>query len=201
MKQSGRSIAMNPALQSLFLMGVVSIFAWTAKSADNVELFVLQEPLLKPWWQLPLSVYAHISPTHLFGNAVVIFIAGGIISLSSTWIRFHGFFILTGILSGASHVLLTEFLGDPVAVLGASGAAFALVGYLFTSNPASAGLFEKSSTRSVAAVIIAMALVLTLYVAGMNVANVAHLSGGLVGAVAGYFNLLQRGRFVPSLGR
>ena len=197
MKTSGRRVAMNPALQTLVLMGVVSLLTWTARSADSIELFVLQKPVLEPWWQLPVSVYAHADPSHLFSNATVVLFAGGIISLASTWLRFHVFFIVTGAVSGISQVYLTGVLGNSVAVLGASGAAFALVGYLATSNPASAKLFERSRNRTLAAAVIGIALVLTLFVAGVDVANVAHFIGILMGAVAGYFNLLQQGRFVP----
>ncbi|WP_226043474.1 rhomboid family intramembrane serine protease [Natrinema sp. DC36] len=187
----GLSVAMNPALQTLMLMSIVSLATWTGVQANDVDPFMLQAPLTEEWWQLPLSVYAHSSPDHLTGNATVILIAGGIISLSTSWFRFHLFFLSSGILAGVSHVAVTDAMGTAAPVLGASGAAFALVGYLLTSNTVSSAVLEGASIRVVLSVAAGVALFLTIQSAGMEIANLAHFTGAAIGLLSGHFNLLR----------
>lgn len=190
-ESSSPALVMNPALQTLTLMSIVSLVTWTGQQAGDVDPFMLQAPLLEDWWQLPLSVYAHTSPAHLGGNAMLVFIAGGLISLSAGWLRFHLFFLTTGILSGASHVMATDVLGAAVPVLGSSGAAFALLGYLVTGNALSSRLLDRVPVRVIVPIAIGLALAFTIWSAGMDVANIAHFTGMVLGLLAGHVNLLR----------
>lgn len=185
------AIVGNPVVQTLFVMAAVSLATWTGAQAGNLDPFVLQAPFDEAWWQLPLSVYAHSGPAHLFANATAIVVAGGLISLSTSRIRFHLFFLVAGMLSGAAHVAATGFLGTPTGVLGASGAAFALIGYVVTGNPVSSRLLGGASIRAVLAAVLGVALLLTIYSAGVNIANVGHFAGAILGLVAGHLHLLR----------
>jgi membrane associated rhomboid family serine protease len=177
---------------SLLLMSAVTIVALTvARASGAAGMFVLQAPLSEGVWQIPLSVFAHVGMAHLTANAVMVLVAGGLVVLSSTVVRYHAFFLVTGALSGIAQVVVTGLFGPPAAVLGASGAALAFVGYLLTSNAASSWLLDRVPRWMVVTVIGAcgLALMLRYYAAGS--ANVGHLAGALLGLVAGRFNLLR----------
>jgi membrane associated rhomboid family serine protease len=184
-------IAANPVVQTLLVMGIVSVATWTGVQAGNTDPFILSVPIGEPWWEVPLSVYSHATPSHLFGNALFVAIAGGLVSVRSSAIRFHIFFLGSGILAGCTHVLATASLGDAGSVLGASGAAFALVGYLITSNTVSTTVLQYASRRTIVGIVVVIALVLTIVSSGVQVANVTHFVGAMIGLVAGHVNLLR----------
>ena len=173
-------------------MLVVSLLQWTSSLVGLVGLFVLAPPVLVPPWALVTSVYAHIGPMHLISNAIVIVIAGSFVAWSTTRLRFHLFFITTGVIAGVVQVWIGELLGKPVAVLGASGAALALVGYVITANPASIALFDslRLPPRVVVVIAAAIAIGLTLTLSAPGSAYVAHFTGATLGLLAGRAHLL-----------
>lgn len=187
----GSEIARNPVVQTLVVMGVVSLATWTGKQAGDISTFVLHAPVTDPWWSALVSIYAHDSPGHLASNAVVLIIAGGLISLSTSMLRFHAFFILSGVLAGISFVMVTSYLGDPVGVLGASGATFALAGYVATGNVATSTLLGRTSSTVVAMLAVVIALVMTVYWSAPGSAYFVHFVGAALGLLAGHFNLLR----------
>lgn len=176
---------------SLLLMTFVSLGTWTGYQANNVDPFVLQSPLTEEWWQLPLSTFAHQGSAHLYGNAMMIAIFGAVTVISSSVLRYHIFFLATGIASGVAHVMVTGALGDAGAVLGASGAAMGLIGYVFVSNDISDLILSRASWKVVVILVLGVSLSLTLWSASLAVANVSHFVGALIGAFAGYFHLLR----------
>jgi membrane associated rhomboid family serine protease len=178
---------------SLIVMALVSLATWTGIQANNADPFVLQAPLAEDWWQLPLSVFSHQGPTHLSSNATMVAIFGALVVISSSVFRYHLFFITTGIASGAAQVMATDALGDAGAVLGASGAAMGLIGYVITSNTISSVVLKRVPWWGVAILVVAVAVALAIWSAALQIANVAHLTGALIGAVAGYFHLLRAG--------
>ena len=185
----GRLVA-GPGV-SLIVMAVVSLATWTGAQANNVDPFVLQAPLAENWWQLPLSVFSHSGMPHLTGNATGVAIFGSIVVLSSSLVRYHLFFILTGIIAGVGQVWATGALGRAGAVLGASGAVMALFAYVITSNFVSGAVLKRAPWWVVGAFVALTALGLTLWSAGAQVANMGHLTGAVLGAVAGYFHFLR----------
>jgi membrane associated rhomboid family serine protease len=187
----GRLLA-GPGL-SLFAMAVVSLATWTGFQAGNVDPFVLQAPLTDDWWQLPLSVFSHSDPTHLSGNATMVAIFGSLVVITSSLIRYHLFFLTTGIISGAAQVMATGVLGRAGAVLGASGAAMGLIGYVITANIASSFILKRVPWWGVAILVFVIAVGLAIWSAAISIANVAHLTGALIGAAAGYFHILRSG--------
>lgn len=177
---------------SLLLMSLVTLVVLTVTRAGGAAgMFVLQAPLSEGLWQIPLSVFAHVGMAHLTANAVMVLAAGGLVVLSASVVRYHAFFLATGALSGIAQVVVTGLFGPPAAVLGASGAALAFVGYLLTSNAASSWLLDRVPRWAVAVVVglCGLALMLRYYAAGS--ANVGHLAGALLGLVAGRFNVLR----------
>ena len=176
---------------SLLLMAVVSLATWTGFQANNADPFILQAPLTEDWWQLPLSVFAHNGMPHLSGNAMLIAIFGSIAAISASVFRYHVFFIVSGILAGIAHVLATGALGSSSGVLGASGAGMALMGYVLVSNGLSSIVFDRVSRTVTIGLVLALAVGITLWSASLQIANVAHFAGALIGGFAGYFHVLR----------
>lgn len=176
---------------SLLAMAVVSVVTWTAFQAGNADPFLLQPPFEEAWWQLPLSVFAHQSMAHLVSNATMVAVAGGLVAMFSGAVRYHLFFVTSGILAGMAQVAATGALGEATPVLGASGAALALTGYVITGNDISSWVLDQAPRWVVTVVVAGVALALTLRYSGLHVANVAHLAGAVIGLAAGQFNLLR----------
>jgi membrane associated rhomboid family serine protease len=174
-------------------MLVVSLLTWWSFRAGAAWLFVLAPPLFDPPWSLVTSVYAHASPAHLLSNAMVIAIAGGIVAYSTTGARFHAFFVSTGGLAAVAQVGVGATFGGSTAVLGASGAAFALVGYVVASNPVSSSLLGRFRLPARAVVVLAalIALGLALAYSAPGGALVAHFTGSVAGLAAGRFRILR----------
>jgi membrane associated rhomboid family serine protease len=162
-------------------------------------------------WTVVTSVYAHANLGHLLSNAVALVLFGYAVAAATTRLRFHLFFLLTGIVAGLAEILLTDLLAEtPVVshllgaapmvdvsatggVLGASGAVFALLGYLLASNRVVAGLGAVADVPrwAVYLAFLILAGVVTAATASQGVALVAHFTGLLLGLVAGWFNLLR----------
>lgn len=174
-------------------MLVVSLFTWAASFVGLVGLFALAPPVLLPPWTLVTSVYAHAGPAHLLSNAVVVALAGSLVALSTTRLRFHLFFVVTGMLSGLAHVWITGLFGPSSGVLGASGAAFALVGYVISANPVSTSVLDRLRLPPRVLVVIAavVAVGLTLLFSAPGSALIAHLTGASLGLLAGRVQLLR----------
>jgi len=163
-------------------------------------LFVLSPPVTADPWTVATSVYAHASVWHLLSNSVALVLFGYPLARATTRTRFHAFFLLAGAVAGIAQIAVTNLVAtlplvgiEPtVGVLGASGAVFALLGYLLASNPLSAGLGATISAPPWATVLVfvGVAAVLTFLTASPGAALVAHFTGIVVGLAAGTANLL-----------
>jgi membrane associated rhomboid family serine protease len=152
-----------------------------------VEPFVLTAPLDESPESIVLSIYAHTNTQHLISNAILIGLVGGIISLSSSWFRFHLFFVITGSLSGIAQLVVMEYYGTAPPALGASGAGFALLGYLVVANPAG----DYLSGKAIIGLVVIGASVITIYFSPPGSGIMAHFSGAVIGMIAGRFHLLN----------
>lgn len=183
----------NPVVETLVAMVVVSLLTWVASFVGLISLFVLAPPVLLPPWTLVTSVYAHSGPAHLLSNAVVVALAGSLVAWSTTRLRFHAFFVTTGVLAGLAHVWIGSLVGPPTGVLGASGAAFALVGYVITANPVSTTVLDRLRLppRLLVVLVAVVAGGLTLLFSAPGSALIAHLTGAVLGLLAGRLQLLR----------
>ncbi|MFB6250930.1 MAG: rhomboid family intramembrane serine protease [Halobellus sp.] len=188
-----RVIARNPVVQTLGAMTIASLATWAATLVGAGRLFVLASPIISRPWALVTSVYAHVGPGHLLANAVLIVLAGGVVALSTSTARFHLFFVASGAAAGVVQVLVAGALGTPTAVLGSSGAAFALVGYVLTSNPISQHVtgWLNLSARVVLVVVAIVAAWLTVEWSAPGSALLAHCAGAIIGLLAGYDRVLH----------
>ncbi|AZQ13468.1 rhomboid family intramembrane serine protease [Halorubrum sp. PV6] len=156
-------------------------------------LFALSTPLSVAPWTLVTSVYAHGSIGHLLANALALLLVGPLVERRTTRGRFHAFVVATGALAGATQVTLGGLLGPSVAVVGLSGAIFALGGYLLAGNVVSATLFDRLrlSARAQFGLFGLAAVGLTAMTAAPGVALIAHAVGAFSGLVAGRVGLLD----------
>lgn len=187
------TIGRSPIVETIAAMTVTTMLAWLSTFANVRESFILAPPVIDPPWALVLSVYAHAGPAHLLSNAVVVAVASVPLVRATTRLRFHAFVIGTGALAGIAQVWAGGLTGASTAVLGASGAAFALVGYVLVANSASTALLDRLSLsgRAGVALLIAVGAALALLFSAPGSALVAHLVGTVLGLVAGRYRLLR----------
>ncbi|MFU1781080.1 rhomboid family intramembrane serine protease [Haloarcula japonica] len=164
------------------------------------SLFALSPPLFSRPWTLVTNVYAHAGLPHLLANATGLALAGIVLERRTSPLRFHAFFVSTGALAGVSQVSIASLVGpfvpgmvSHVSVLGASGAVFALFGYLLAANRLTdtvIGGFQLAPRVQLAlAGVVAAAI--TFATANPGVALIAHFTGLLLGFLAGRVHLLR----------
>jgi membrane associated rhomboid family serine protease len=191
----------RPTLTTLSLFLVV-FAAQVGGAAVGVgaELFALAVPLERRPWTVVLSVYAHANLAHLVANSVALLVVGPLVARVTTPARFHAFFVAAGALAGIAQVVATAPVGGP-PVVGASGAIFALLGYLLVGNRASEWALSWLPLGWTGRLLLfgALAAAVTLAMAAPGVALVAHFTGFLVGTVTGYVRLLHKSRQVPAV--
>jgi membrane associated rhomboid family serine protease len=192
----------SPLLDLLAVFAVVYAVQFVADFTNVLSgLFVLSDPVSDRPWTVLTSVYAHAGINHLLTNAAALVVFGYAVAAATTRLRFHLFFAVTGAIAGVSQILLTDVLAElpmvdttaSAGVLGASGAVFALLGYLLASNRlvAGLGLIARVPRWLTSLVFVVLALALTYVTASAGAALVAHFTGLLLGLVAGQFNILR----------
>jgi membrane associated rhomboid family serine protease len=156
--------------------------------------FALAAPVAVRPWTLVTSVYAHGSVPHLLANTVALAVVGFFLERQTSNLRFHAFFLGSGVVAGLAEVAFGGTFGRPTMVLGASGGIFALLGYLLAGNRVADTLLDRLP-MSPEGQLVAFALVaaaVTLATAGPRVALVAHFTGLLLGLLAGRAHLLRQ---------
>lgn len=199
----------NSGSSALFEVLVVFVLVFAVQVVLAVTdlvrmLFVLAAPLSENPWTIVTSVYAHAGVDHLLSNAVALVLFGWPVARATSRVRFHAFFLVAGSFAGVAQVLASNALaGFPIVgasptagVVGASGAVFALLGYLLASNRLSSSIgaaFSLPPWVTYAAFVFVATLV-TLATAQPGVALIAHFVGLLFGLVAGRLNVLSVSR-------
>jgi membrane associated rhomboid family serine protease len=184
---------MRATLETLAVAAVVGVAQAALRLVGLAGVFALATPLSVAPWTLVTSVYAHASVGHLLANALAVLLVGPLVERRTTRLRFHAFVVATGAIAGGAQVTLGGLIGPPNAVLGLSGAAFALGGYLLAGNVVTATLFDRLrlAPRAQFALFGLAAVVLTAATAAPGVALIAHATGAFCGLVAGRLGLLN----------
>ncbi|RDI71251.1 rhomboid family intramembrane serine protease [Halopelagius longus] len=101
------------------------------------SLFVLQSNNLTYVWTWVTSIFAHNGFYHIVGNSIVLYFFGPLVERYVGSKKFAILFLVSGMTAGLAHVGSSLLLnpGIPTAVLGASGAVFAVLGVLTVLNP------------------------------------------------------------------
>ncbi|WP_254863845.1 rhomboid family intramembrane serine protease [Halovivax gelatinilyticus] len=194
----------SPIVEILAIFAIVFVLQYLAalfNLAVLAGLFVLQPPIESSPWTAVTSVYAHANLSHLVSNSVAFVLFGWPVARATSRAKFHAFFLATGAVAGVSQIVVTGALASaplvpatPTAgVLGASGAVFALLGYLLAANRLSTSLGGVVSVpRWVTAIVfVIVAGFVTVATGAPGVALVAHFTGLLFGLVAGWFRVLR----------
>lgn len=167
-------------------------------TVGGTTVFALSLPLGVAPWTLVTSVYAHAGIWHLVSNVAVLVPVGLLVERGTTPARYHAYFLASGVIAGVTQVVVVAPDGG-AAVIGASGAVFALVGYLVTGNRLSNRVLgrvagEAVSEQVLTVALVAVAVVLAVAVSGPGTALVAHATGLTIGLLAGWRRLLAAGR-------
>lgn len=159
----------------------------------GVELLALSAPLSQYPWTVVTAVYAHGGPSHLLANLAGLILFGFIVERRTSRSRFHAFILLTGAIAGVAEVLVGSVIGASPMVLGISGAVFALMGYVFASNPVSGTVLDwlEVDWRVQLILFLVIALIITILTAGERVALIAHFTGLTLGLLSGRLHLLR----------
>jgi membrane associated rhomboid family serine protease len=184
----------SATVQTLLVLLVVFAIQTLGRLAGlGSAWFVLSLPFDVRPWTLLLATYAHGGPVHLLANAVGLLLIGPLVERGTSRVRFHAFFAGSGTVAGISQVVVSDLTGPSTAVLGASGAVFALLGYALVGNRVVGVVLNRVEIdRSLTlGLFVAVAAVLTVVTAGPGLALVAHFTGLLAGLVAGRWHLLR----------
>ncbi|SMO34110.1 rhomboid family intramembrane serine protease [Halorubrum cibi] len=184
---------MRATLETLVIVCVVGLAQAALSLVGLGSSLALSTPLSVAPWTVLTSVYAHGSVSHLLANALGLLLVGPLVEHRTTRLRFHAFVVATGALAGTTQVVIGGLVGPSTAVLGISGAVFALGGYLLASNVVSATLFDRLrlSVRAQFVLFAGLAVLLTFATAAPGVALIAHAAGAFVGLLAGRARLLE----------
>lgn len=184
---------MRATLETLAIVCFVGVVQAVLGVVGLAWVFALSTPVSVAPWTVLTSVYAHGSVGHLLANAIALLVVGPLVERHTTRVRFHAFVVTTGALAGIAQITLGGLVGPSPAVLGLSGAVFALGGYLLAGNAVSTTLFDRLrlSGRAQIALFAALAVALTLVTAAPGVALIAHATGAFCGLVAGRVELLH----------
>ncbi|QRV14365.1 rhomboid family intramembrane serine protease [Haloterrigena salifodinae] len=101
------------------------------------SLFLLTSWNVEYVWTWVTSIFSHSTNNlmHIVGNSIVIFFFGPLVERYVGSRDFAILFVVSGVLAGLSQVAISVIQGYPTAVLGASGAALAILGVLTVLNP------------------------------------------------------------------
>ncbi|WP_144799977.1 rhomboid family intramembrane serine protease [Halorubrum depositum] len=184
---------MRATLETLAIATLVGAVQAALRVVGLAGLFALATPLSVAPWTVVTSVYAHGSIGHLLANALALLLVGPLVERRTTRARFHAFVVTTGGLAGIAQVTVGGLVGPPTAVLGLSGAVFALGGYLLAGNVVTATLFDRLRLppRAQFALFGLAAVALTATTAAPGVALIAHAVGAFCGLLAGRVGLLD----------
>ncbi|WP_459888546.1 rhomboid family intramembrane serine protease [Halostagnicola bangensis] len=200
---STRSGNGSPILELVVVFLLVLVAQFVTELVGMMSgLFVLSTPISNDPWTIVTSVYAHNGIGHLVSNSIALVLFGWPIARATTRLRFHAFFLVTGAIAGVSQILVMSGImsisgigGSAPGVLGASGAVFALLGYLIAGNRVSSGFASVIEVPRWVTYLVffALAVIVTLTTLAPGVALIAHFTGFLVGLLAGRARVLRTG--------
>ncbi len=169
----------------VFILWYLALYAGEAPLFFNTFAFRTSEPLSPG---LVLAMFFHVEPYHIFGNMLVLLLTLLVYSRLREGRLAIAIYLTTGIMAHITYFAVN--LGTDIALIGASGAIFGLLGALLALHPnermpAFIGPVLVMDMRVVYAVPIMAALeVFFMFLAPYDhVARVAHIGGLLFGYI------------------
>lgn len=168
-----------------FTKGVFAYPSWLVLSSS------LSEFVTKPWTVISY-MFVHAGFLHLLFNMMVLHFSGRLFSTFFTERQLFGLYILGGIFSGLTFVLIYTLLGIPARLVGASGAIMAILFATASYSPnmiIRLALIGNVKLWHIAAVFLVLDLIQLPF--ENSGGHLAHLAGALFGFI--YIRLLQNG--------
>lgn len=132
-------------------------------------------------WRLFTAMFFHGDLGHLFNNMLFLFLFGVGLEPNFKKFEFFGIYILSGLVGN----ILTLFILPPYTIsLGASGCVFGLLSLAIMSNVS----YDRTALLF-GAVYLGLFLIQSM---GENINTIAHLGGGIIGLLFGYFKNKER---------
>ncbi len=177
----------------------------------NLLVFIITALLSEAWsflrlvpvlflaqpWTILTSMFVHGGLWHILANMYMLYFFGSSVYRLVGKGRFLAVYFAGGILGNIFHIFLSilgnilsvSFLGNPfIAVVGASGAVFALGGVLAMMTPKmKVFIFPIPIPFSLWKAVIGGFLILTILSSMFSISWQGHLGGLLLGLGAGYF--------------
>ena len=169
----------NTALALLLIICVVFLLEhipWVFKALVLLPGAVVERP-----WTIVTYMFLHAGFTHLFFNGMFMFFFGPELERRIGSLRFLLIFFLSGVVAAVGHMLTSD-----VGIVGASGALYGVFAALAMIAP-HIRIYVYFIPMQITHALILFALVdFFMMESGDAIAHIAHLSGLVVGLVAGY---------------
>ncbi|RLG26148.1 rhomboid family intramembrane serine protease [Methanosarcinales archaeon] len=176
----------NTAFLLLLIICVVFLLEyipWVFNTLVLVPGTVIERP-----WTLVTYMFLHGGFAHLFFNGMFMFFFGPELERRIGTARFLSIFFISGVLAAVGHMLTSD-----VGIVGASGALYGVFAALAVIAP-HIRIYAFFIPMRITHALILFALLDFLWMgSGDAVAHMAHLSGLVVGLVAGYHLKSRRG--------
>lgn len=145
-------------------------------------------------WRVVTPIFLHSGMMHLVFNSLFIFFFGKVIEVLLGPRLLLGLFLAGGVLGNLAQAYGPMQFGGSPHVIGASGGALALFGFLWLRPYFEPTLPFRISTINVVFILGMVLLSMTPMAPMKNVANLAHLGGLVMGAIAaaGGLDFLRR---------
>ena len=179
-------------------MIIVYILQFVALSVGGTglhnTLFVLSPDKVHHVWTWFTSMFAH-SPSslfHIIGNGMVLYFFGTLLEKILGTRRYVELFLVSGLLAGLGQVGFGILIGNPVGVLGASGALMGVLGVMTVYKPKLTVYLYFIIPMPLWLITLAFVgfsiggLMVSSGVVGGGIAHGAHLIGLIVGLMYGY---------------
>jgi membrane associated rhomboid family serine protease len=165
------------------------VYATTPETFELYRaIFTLQPEHPEYVWTWFTSIFAHGGISHIVVNGIVIFFFGRLVEQYIGSKDFTLLFLGSGVLAGLGQIGIMLIQGDLVPVLGASGAALAIMGVLTVLNPDLRVYLYFIFPVPIWVLTIGLVAINVLGIFGTGgggVANVAHLVGLAIGLAYG----------------
>lgn len=177
------------AVMAIMFVAEQLVGAFLGRAAFQA-IFVLHPDNILFVWTWVTSIFSHGGLFHLLGNAIVIYFFGRLAEQQMGSKTYTLFFLGSGMLAGLGQIALQVVQGGPAyGVLGASGAALAILGFVTVINPDLTVYLYFLIPVPIWAItgfyaIISIAGTLSPQGAGLlggNIAHTAHLIGLVIG--------------------
>jgi rhomboid protease GluP len=135
------------------------------------------------YYRLITSVFLHADIDHIFGNMIILFLAGQFVEKILGHTRFLILYIFSGIGGSLVSLYFQYTAGDLYTSLGASGAVFGVLGALLVFV-----ILRRPEVKEMTVPRVAFYLFYSIYLGfrSTNIDNYAHVGGLLVGAVLAF---------------